>query len=83
MTTEEVYTAIKKSNDENAYIIVYNINNDKIDEAVGQIQDRYQCDEKTAAGAADLLRLRFFHCGKEKSAPGLTARQAASIERIL
>ncbi len=57
MTTEEVYTAIKKSNDENAYIIVYNINNDKIDEAVGQIQDRYQCDEKTAAGAADLLKV--------------------------
>ena len=58
MTAEEVYTAIKKSNDEDAYIIVYNINNDKTDEAVRQIQDRYQCDEKTASEAAGLLKAK-------------------------
>lgn len=56
MTTKEIYISIRKSNQEKAYQIVYDINNNRIREAITQIQEWYQCDEATAAEAADLLK---------------------------
>lgn len=58
MTTEEIYVAIGKSNQEKAYRVVYDINNDKIEDAVIQIQRWYQCNKETAMEVASLFKAR-------------------------
>lgn len=57
MTVQEVYAAIRRSNEEKCYAIVYLINNDKLPEAVSRIQSCYECDEETAAEAAHMIKM--------------------------
>lgn len=57
MSVQEVYKAIRKSNEEKCYAIVYLINNNRIPEAVTQIQSCFECNEKTAADAAHMIKI--------------------------
>lgn len=56
MTVCEVYTAIRKSNKAKCYIIVYLINNNKLQEAVSRIQRCFKCSEETAAETAHMIK---------------------------
>lgn len=57
MTVQEVYTAIRRSNEAKCYTIVYFINNDRMPEAVSLIQSCFKCDEETAAEAAHMIKM--------------------------
>ena len=57
VTVNEVYTAIRRSNEEKCYTIVYLINNSKLPEAVSLIQGCFRCNEKTAAEAAHMIKM--------------------------
>ena len=64
MLTQEVYTAIRKSNEEKCYAMVYLINNNKIPEAVSRIKSCFECDEETAIEVALMIK---FDLDKAKS----------------
>ena len=57
MTVHEVYTAIRRSNEEKCYAIVYLINNNKLPEAVSRIQSCFECNEETAAETAQMIKM--------------------------
>lgn len=57
MSTQEVYAAIRKSNEAKCYTIVYFINNNKMQEAVSRIQRCFDCNEETAAEAASMIKM--------------------------
>lgn len=57
MSVQEVYTAIRKSNEEKCYAIVYLINSNRIPEATTQIQSCFECNEETAVEVAQMIKM--------------------------
>lgn len=56
MTVAEAYTAIRRSNEEKCYTIVYLINNNKQSEAIDRIRSCFGCSTETATEAAHMIK---------------------------
>ncbi len=57
LTSNEVYKAIRKASDEKCYNIVYLINNNKTEEAISEILDRFDCNKKTAEEVTRMFKI--------------------------